>query len=145
MPIIAKAITQDLSNVLMLLKQVDLPIEGVKDHFQNFFISKEDKMILGCIGIEIYGRVGLLRSLAVHPSFQGRGLGQQLVKRIEEFSIEKGISNIYLLTETAEKFFLKLGYQFIPRDEADPNIKQSIEFTSLCPSAPVMTKNINFF
>ncbi|MHA2253777.1 MAG: arsenic resistance N-acetyltransferase ArsN2 [Candidatus Kariarchaeaceae archaeon] len=138
---ITKAITQDLPGVLKLLKLVDLPIEGVKEHFHNFFIVKKNKITLGCIGIEIYENVGLLRSLAIHPSFQGKGIGQQMVSKIEEYSAEKGLHNIYLLTETAEKFFLKLGYQFISREETDTKIKQSIEFTTLCSSSPVMVKD----
>jgi len=143
MSIITNVIIRDLENVLRLLKLVDLPIEGVKEHFQNFFLIKEDNLAIGCIGIEIYGQVGLLRSLAVHPSFQNKGLGQKLVGWIERYSTEKGINSIYLLTETAENFFLKLGYQFIPREKTDPKIKQSIEFTTLCPSAPVMVKKID--
>lgn len=140
---ITKVITQDLPEVLKLLKLVDLPIEGVKEHFQNFFIVRNDKMTIGCIGIEIYGNVGLLRSVAIHPSFQGKGIGQQLVGKIEEYSAEKELHNIYLLTDTAEKFFLKLGYLLISREETDPKIKQSIEFTTLCTSSPVMMKEIS--
>ena len=139
---ITKVITQDLLEVQTLLKLVELPIEGVKEHFQNFFIVRNDKMTIGCIGIEIYGNVGLLLSVAIHPSFQGKGLGQQMVSKMEEYSAEKGLRNIYLLTDTVEKFFLKLGYLLISRDEADPRVKQSIEFTTLCPSSPVMMKKI---
>ncbi|MFW9906576.1 MAG: arsenic resistance N-acetyltransferase ArsN2 [Candidatus Thorarchaeota archaeon] len=142
MSLITKSSTHDLPEVLKLLKQVDLPTEGVKEHFHNFFIIKKDDMTVGCAGIEIYEHVGLLRSLAIHPSFQGKGNGHQMVNKIEEYSAEKGISKIYLLTETAEKFFLKLGYKIIPREETDLKIKQTIEFTTLCPSAPVMVKNL---
>ncbi len=137
-----KANPQDLQEVLTLLKLVNLPIEGVKEHFQDFFIIRKDKMTLGCVGIEIYENAGLLRSLAIHPSFQGKGLGQQMVGKIEDYLAEKGITNIYLLTETAEKFFLKLGFNFISREKTDPKIKQSIEFTTLCTSAPVMVKDL---
>ena len=139
---ITKTNTQDLPEVLKLLRLVELPIEGVKEHFQNFFIERKDKMTIGCIGIEIYGNLGLLRSVAIHPSFQGKGLGQQMVSKIEEYSAEKGLHKIYLLTDTAEKFFLKLGYLLVSRDEVDPRIKQSIEYTTLCPSSPVMMKKI---
>ena len=137
-----KAITQDLPEVLTLLKLVDLPIEGVKEHFHDFFIIRKDKMVVGCVGIEIYENVGLLRSLGIRPTFQGKGLGKQMVGKIEEYSAEKGLRNIYLLTDTAEKFFLKLGYLLISREETDPRVKQSIEFTTLCPSSPVMMKKI---
>ena len=137
-----KSINQDLEEVLTLLKQVNLPIEGVKEHFKNFFVTKEDKTIVGCVGLEIYEEVGLLRSIALQPSFQGKGLGEQMVSKIETYSVENRINKIYLLTETAEKFFLKLGYRIIPREETDPRIKQSNEFTTICPSSPVMMKSL---
>lgn len=143
MTLISQAIAQDLPEVLQLLKLLDLPIEGVKEHFQNFFTMREDEMIVGCVGVEIYENIGLLRSIGIHPSFQGRGFGQQMVGRIEEFSVEKELNSIYLLTETAEKFFLNLGYNYVPREEVDVKIKQSIEFTTLCPSSPVMVKEIS--
>ena len=135
-----KAITQDLPEVLTLLKLVDLPIEGVKEHFHDFFIIRKDKMVVGCVGIEIYENVGLLRSLGIHPTFQGKGLGKQMVGKLEEYSAEKGLHNVYLLTDTAENFFLKLGYELISREETDAKVKQSIEFTTLCTSSPVMVK-----
>ncbi|MHA2175823.1 MAG: arsenic resistance N-acetyltransferase ArsN2 [Candidatus Hodarchaeales archaeon] len=137
-----RVINEDLEEVYLLLKQVDLPIEGVKEHFTDFFIIRDDKKIAGCVGIEIYEDVGLLRSVAVHPSFQGKGLGQQMVGKMETYSAEQGLHTIYLLTDTAEKFFLKLGYEYISREETDERIKQSVEFTTLCPSSPVMRKSL---
>ncbi|MHA2225816.1 MAG: arsenic resistance N-acetyltransferase ArsN2 [Candidatus Hodarchaeales archaeon] len=141
---ITKAKNDDLKNVLKLLKEVELTVEGVSDHFPNFFVMKNGEQIIGCAGIEIYEDVGLLRSIAVHSSFQNEGLGHQLVGTIHDFSIEKGLKEIYLLTETAENFFMKLNYTVIPREKADPRVKQSIEFTSACPASAVcMMKRIN--
>ena len=139
---VTKTITQDLPEVLALLKLVDLPVEGVKEHFQDFFIMRSDKLVVGCVGIEIYENTGLLRSLAIHPSFQGKGLGQQMVRKIEEYSVEKRLDPIYLLTDSAEKFFLNLNFRIIPREETDSKVKESVEFTTLCPSSPVMRKSI---
>ncbi|MHA1932463.1 MAG: hypothetical protein ACW96X_07980 [Promethearchaeota archaeon] len=49
---------------------------------------------------------------------------------------------MYLLTDTAEQFFYRLEYKKIPRDSTDVRIKQSIEFTTLYPSVPVMAKEL---
>ena len=84
--------------------------------------------------------MGLLRSVAIKPSSQNQGIGQMLVRKIEEFAIESQIKKLYLLTDTAEHFFYGLDYRKIPRNSTDVRIKQSIEFTTLCPSAPVMVK-----
>ena len=78
-----------------------------------------------------------MRSVAVHPSFQGHGLGRQLVERIHDFAIENGLKRIYLITETAEKFFLIQNYVAIPRGNVDPEIKQSVEFTHVCAASAV--------
>lgn len=140
---IIKASDEDLESVNSLLKLVGLPIEGVTDNFHNFFVAWEKNQLQGCAGIEIYEDVGLIRSVAVHPSFQGRGLGRKLVETIQRFSVENGLKEIYLLTETAKEFFSKQEYVIIPRNEADIKVKQSIEFTSLCPvSATCMVKTL---
>ncbi|MHA2110185.1 MAG: arsenic resistance N-acetyltransferase ArsN2 [Candidatus Hodarchaeales archaeon] len=137
-----KATKQDLEEVFTLLKLVDLPVEGVKEHFNDFFVVKKEKTIVGCVGIEIYENVGLLRSVALHPSFQGKGIGRQMVNKMEAYSVENRLDKIYLLTDTAESFFLKLGYNLIPREETDTRVKQSIEFKTLCPSSPVLMKDL---
>ncbi|MFX0012960.1 MAG: arsenic resistance N-acetyltransferase ArsN2 [Promethearchaeota archaeon] len=132
---------QELKSVFRLLRKVNLPLEGVADHFDNFFIAQEEDQLVGCIGIELYENVGLIRSVAVDPSFQGRGIGNILVDAIQKFGKEKKLKAIYLLTETAADFFSKLDYMIIPRDKADDRIKKSIEFTSACPaSATCMMK-----
>jgi len=140
---ITKASNEDLESVYSLLNLVILPIEGVADNFHNFFVAWGKDQLQGCAGIEIYEDIGLIRSVAVHPSFQGRGLGRKLVEKIQRFSIKKGLKEIYLLTETAEEFFSKQNYSVIPRDEADNRVKKSIEFTTLCPdSAICMVKTL---
>jgi len=37
-----------------------------------------------------------------------------------------------LITDTSEQFFSKLGYVVTPREDVDPRIKQSVEFTYVC-------------
>jgi len=135
---------KDLETVLTLLRKVNLPELGVIDHFHNFFVALKGDHIIGCIGIEIYEDIGLIRSVAVHPSSQGHGLGHKLVETIHNFALERNLTEVYLLTETAEQFFLKQDYIVIPREEADPRVKKSIEFTSACPdSAVCMVKRLN--
>ncbi len=113
-----KAIKQDLEEVLTLLKLVDLPVEGVKEHFNDFFVVKNKKTIVGCVGMEIYENVGLLRSVAINPSFQSKGIGQEMVIKMEAYSLEKRIQTIYLLNWTDHLtpyfnfFFSMETYQF---------------------------------
>ena len=142
MVLITRAEPIHLQEVEALLLMVKLPIEGVKESFSNFFVAQKNNIIIGCAGIEIYDDVGLLRSVSIKPSSQNQGIGQMLVDKIEEFASKSGIKQLYLLTDTAEQFFHRLNYKLIPRNDTDVRVKQSIEFTKLCPSAPVMVKDL---
>ncbi|UCD96947.1 MAG: GNAT family N-acetyltransferase [Candidatus Bathyarchaeota archaeon] len=140
---ITQAKKRDLSEVLGLLRKVGLPVKGVDDQLHNFFVAREKSDLKGCGGLEAYGNVGLIRSVAVDPPFQGQGLGHSIVRSLEALAAEKNLSEIYLLTETAETFFAELGYVTIHRDSANPDIKRSSEFASLCPaSAACMKKTL---
>ena len=141
---IESAKISDLEEIYALLKIVDLPIEGVKENIDYFLllIRQVDttEEIIGCVGLEMYGQLALLRSAVIHPDHQGKKYGKQLTSAIIAFAKLNGVSQLYLLTETAEQFFQKLGFIKIERSQVPDSVKESIEFTSLCPdSATTMT------
>jgi len=104
---IERADTTDLSEVLALLEEVDLPKEGVAEHFGEFFVAREGGKLVGCVGQERYGDVALLRSLAVSPSLQRSGLGQSLTTRLLDEARANGVREFVLLTTTARDFFVR--------------------------------------
>jgi len=130
---ILEARKEDLPAIKALLESVNLPLQGVEDHWDNFILLKKENVVGGTVGLEIYNDKALLRSLAVAGAQQGHGFGQKLYFAIIEKAREHGIREIYLLTETAEKFFAKQGFEKISRDSADVKVKESIEFRSACP------------
>ncbi len=115
---------------------------------ENFLIIRHPEtvasteLLVGSVGLEIYGDNALLRSLAVHPDFQGTGLGTKLVDRIIEVAKERRINRLFLLTDTAEAFFKERGFTIVTRDKVPDDMKQSIEFTTLCTSSPSMMREI---
>jgi len=81
--------------------------------------------------------------LAVAPSHQRRGLGQQPVASLEIESRTGGVRQLVLLTQTAERYFRRLGYAVVDRGEVPNEVKQSAAFRSLCPASAVcMTKSL---
>jgi amino-acid N-acetyltransferase len=56
-----------------------------------------------------------------------------LVKHVEAYVVDQGIDRLYLLTNTAEAFFARLGYRTLPRSAAPQAIRDTSEFSSLCP------------
>ena len=99
--------------------------------------------MIGAIGVEAHGDVGLLRSLVVHPSHRGQGAGKRLTDEIESFAKRKGIKTLYLLTTTAADFFTHLGYRVIQRAQVPASIAGTEEFKTICPvSAVCLFKNL---
>lgn len=94
-----------------------------------------DGVLAGVVGIEIHGRLGLLRSLAVTAAHRQAGLGASLVSEAESVAAERGVETLYLLTTTASSFFAGLGYEELARSEAPAAIAATAQFSSLCPAS----------
>jgi arsenate reductase (thioredoxin) len=140
---IEKPISEDLQGIQQLLQQNKLPVEDIGD-LSHFLIVRTDKKITGVIGLEVYNQYGLLRSMATDAAYRNHGVAASLVDKLFQHAAELGLKEMYLLTETAEKYFEKKGFNRIERDNAPEAIKQSKEFSHLCPSsAVVMKKDIN--
>jgi amino-acid N-acetyltransferase len=137
---IRAAKAEDLENVLELLQLVDLPTEEVETHFQNFFVLYDSNSgdIQGCAGLEVYADGVLLRSVAIRPSHQGRGIGTMLVKAAIQKARDLQADELFLLTDTAEMFFENLGFSVVEREVVPTDVKTSIEFTKLCIESPSM-------
>ena len=124
--------------IRQLLALCGLPHEDITpEHLDHFLVIKEKGEILGSVGLEILGRSALLRSLAVDPRFRKRGFASELTKKAEEYSASLKIKELFLLTMTAEKFFLRRGYQKTERNSAPPEIQGTTEFQSFCPDSSV--------
>lgn len=136
---ITKSSPEDLGVVLDLLAVASLPREGVAEHFKHFLVARADRVVVGAVGMERYGPSALLRSLVVAPSHRGRGLGRALTERLLQEARKQGVRRVFLLTETAADFFPKFGFRQIPREEADAEVRSSVEFsTACCESAACM-------
>jgi len=80
MPQIEPAAARDLESLCALLAAVDLPVEGLSDHLSTALVARDGDDVVGCVALEVYGDMALLRSLAVVPSRQGTGLGRLLTQ-----------------------------------------------------------------
>ncbi|MGD8306897.1 MAG: arsenic resistance N-acetyltransferase ArsN2 [Ignavibacteria bacterium] len=120
-----------------LLSLANLTVNGVEQNVRNFLSLYYNESLIGTIGLEIYDNNALLRSLAIDKQYQNRGFGKMLCSEIINKAQIKNIKKLYLLTETAEKFFESLGFEKIPRESADDLVKTSEEFSSICPSTAI--------
>ncbi len=84
-----------------------------------------------------------MRSLVVAPGSRAAGLGRLLVAALEAHARRRGLTELWLLTIDAERYFRALGYTAKERSEAPRAIRQTAEFTLLCPgNATLMQKTI---
>ena len=135
----------DLPTVSRLLESVGLPTTDLKSALElQTWVLDAKNSIVGVIGLEGFGSEALLRSLAVASEYRKRGLGRELVARLEQDAHADGIKQLILLTETAEPFFRGLGYAVTDRRDVSEDVKQTAEFRSLCPvSAGCMSKSLH--
>lgn len=117
-----------------LLKASNLPADDLnfnKDLLVGYF---EGNVLVGTGGLEVYGEFGLLRSLSVKLGIRGKSVGTHITEYLIDEAKRKKLKAIYLLTETARGFFLRLGFNDVPRDSVPEPLKASSEFSQVCPT-----------
>jgi len=135
--------SSDLGAAVRLLLDAGLPLDDLTaDHLA--LVAEEDGELHGLIGLELFGGVGLLRSLVVASHYRSRGLGVALVGALETHARDCGVAELWLLTIDADAFFERLGYGVRRRDAAPDAIRATAEFSALCPAdAVLMSKSIS--
>lgn len=129
--------------IVALLAANKLPVEDLPDSLDSFFVASDNGTIIGVGGMELYGDYALLRSVAVDNAYRNQHVAAGLLFAIEETAAHNGLKAIYLLTETAPQYFEKKGYALVTREEVPGAVKQSSEFSHVCPvSAAVMVKKL---
>jgi amino-acid N-acetyltransferase len=136
---IRPATQADLPTILALLAESGLPADGLAEHLGTALVACRGSSVVGSAALELWGHSALLRSVAVQETWRGKGLGRQLAQAALDLARQQQVDRVYLLTETAEQYFRRFGFQQVERAHVDLAIQQSIEFTSACPvSAQVM-------
>lgn len=135
--VVRAAEASDLPAILGLLRDAGLPPDGVEEWVGGFVVAETAGSVVGVAGLERHGRDGVLRSVAVDARMRGSGLGGRLTRRILEAARRDGIRRVYLLTTTAADYFPRLGFRRIRREEASPEVQESVEFREACPASAV--------
>ena len=126
------------------LTSVALPSEDLTPaHMADFLLAFQGDRRVGMIGLEQFGRFGLLRSLVVAPQCRAAGIGQRLVAALETTAASRGVIELWLLTIDADDYFARRGYTVRQRAEAPVAIQETPEFSTLCPGdAVLMSKSL---
>jgi N-acetylglutamate synthase-like GNAT family acetyltransferase len=86
--------------------------DELADLLPSFFIAEVNGAIVGCAALEVYSRkLAEIRSLAVAPQVQGKGIGRLLVEACVALAQEKNVLEVMAIT-SSEEFFRSCGFDF---------------------------------
>lgn len=95
----------------MLPKTLDQIYNRVRD----FVVAEAGGEVIGCAALKItWHDLAEVISVAVHPDFQGKGMGRRLVEPLFAEAHELGITTLFVLTGQVG-FFSRLGFREVPR------------------------------
>jgi N-acetylglutamate synthase and related acetyltransferases len=137
---IAPARWSDYDVVAALLEREHLPLDELRQHFENAFVARAGNRIIGCSALEVYEGGALLRSVAVDAEYRGSGVGSDLTQAAIELARRRLVPAVYLLTTTAERFFPRFGFEIIDRADVPASVLASAEFTHACPSTAIVLR-----
>jgi arsenate reductase (thioredoxin) len=139
---IRPATPSDLRDVETLLTASALPLAGVADALSTYAVAESGGLLVGVTGLEIRGDVALLRSAAVAPEWQGRGLGRALVEHVIADARARHLRALCLLTTTAEDYFPRFGFTRVSRDAVPAALLSTAEFATACPASAVVMEKV---
>jgi len=127
---IRKANLQDVNAIHSLLQLYAVkgellprPLSALYDHVRSFSVSVDQRknLIVGCCALQFcWEDLAEIRSLAVHPDYQGKNIGSELTKTVLSEAKTFETRKVFTLTYRP-KFFRKFG--FVQIDRSDLPIK----------------------
>ena len=117
--LVREATTEDVGGLLALIR----PLEDngtlvrrdralIEREITNFTVVEHDGVIFGCAALYpfVQERIGEMACLAVSRTVQNQGDGERLLRRIEQRARAAGLDRLFVLTTTAQHWFLKRGF-----------------------------------
>lgn len=95
----------------------------VCSNIRDYFIAQADGKIVGCVALDfIWADCAELRSLAVKPEHQGKGIGSRLVELATYEAKIMGVKKLIGFTKKPE-FFRKFRFEVVGRESAPEDLK----------------------
>jgi amino-acid N-acetyltransferase len=90
-------------------------MDQLYNRVRNFNVAEADGEVVGSAALHItWADLAEVVSVAVHPDFQGRGLGRLLIEPLYGEARDLGIPTLFTLTLQVG-FFSRLGFREVPK------------------------------
>jgi amino-acid N-acetyltransferase len=84
--------------------------------------DNDNMVVVGCGALHVmWEDLAEIRTIAVHPSYQGRGVGHRLVEALLESGRDLGVRRVFVLTFAVE-FFTRHGFKEIDGTPVAPGV-----------------------
>ena len=115
--------------------------DRIERDIERFVVLEHDGILWGCAAIYPYTEesVAELACLVVHPSWQGTGDGERLLKKIEQEARKQGCKRLFVLTTQTSHFFQKRGFAPVDIDKLPTERKRMYDRTR---NSHVLIKNL---
>jgi len=148
--LVRKATVKDGKEIFKILqkfaiKGLLLPrsLNSIYENIRDFFVYEDNGKIVAVCSLHIYWEdLAEIKSLAVEESYQGKGIGKELVSQCLEDAKNLGISKVFALTYVPE-FFEKLNFKIVDKSNFPMKIwNECIHCTKFndCKEIPVLYK-----
>jgi len=92
-------------------------VQGHLPRLPSFFVAEASGKLVGCCALQVYSkRLAEVRSLAVAPDYQDRGVASKLVECCIQRARERGIRELFAVTSQTS-FFGRLGFATFRREK----------------------------
>lgn len=109
---------EDVATIYKGLLEYNLPhFPAINEQTFGLFVRDEDANVIGGVTGKVIFTSLHVNYLWLSKQIRGSGIGSELIKRIEQEAIGRGVHNIYLDTYTfqAPKFYEQLGFTEVGR------------------------------
>ncbi len=98
-----------------------------------FYLALYNNTVIGTIGLENQGNIGIVKRFYVEKKFQKLGIGNRLLKKIEKFieektNIKKTILVCNKMLKNAHRFYHKHGYRKVKKLEYEIKVDNMDEY-----------------
>lgn len=92
------------------------------EDIQEFVVALDGDSVIGCGALHVlWDDIAEIRTLAVAPEYQGRGLGGDLYRALEARAYELGLTRLFCLT-FEKSFFTRFGFAEIEGTPVGQNV-----------------------
>jgi amino-acid N-acetyltransferase len=112
-PAMQTLVVQDVKDGVILNRSED----EVSTNIRSYVLAKDGERVVGYAALHIHSmRLAEIRSLIVDASYRGENIGKRIVLYALDEARSLGVTEDVLVLTYLPRFFLKLGFQEIPKE-----------------------------